>query len=247
MKRIYFATVVFPTLIWFTTAPVPALSQTVQLPAIRQFWYSGGVAVPDRGSADLGGNRSSAITSSSRGVPGLGRLPGGTYRSAQSSSGGVSVHTTIIDLDEMDRQILGYDPHEARRARQRGTTVITAESEIAEAKSLVRNARRAIREGNRSLANDTYALAIEKLGRHEEAAELLAYARAEHARVCEEVSAAQERPRIIASASVTRANPRRANPSVDNVARQLRPPELDAAQSSRRAPFSRDHVLRVEP
>lgn len=94
---------------------------------------------------------------------------------------------TIIDLDEIDRQILGYDPHEARRALQKGSAgfsaaMESAAMEIAEAKSLVRNARRAVNAGQRESARSIYALAIEKLGRYDEAGALLAYARAEVAR-----------------------------------------------------------------
>lgn len=189
-------------------------AQVVQLPAIRQFSYSGGVMVPDHGSAYLGGNRTSSTASSSRGIPVLGRLPGSVSRSSQSSAGGVSVSATMIDLNEMDRQILGYDPREARRARQKGSVVVSAAAEIAEAKSLVRNARRAVSEGDREAARTIYALAIQKLSRYDEAAGLVTYAQAEVAR---EFGTA-----IL----------------VGSVARRLRAPELDEAASSRRAESS---------
>ncbi|MCM2371242.1 hypothetical protein [Aporhodopirellula aestuarii] len=147
----------------------PSCGQTVQLPAIRQFSYSGGVLVPDQGSAFLGGNRSSAMSSSSRGIPLLPNLPGSNL-SSRGSAGGVSASVTIIDLDEMDRQILGYDPHDRKRGRAvTGTNTAGNErsrsDEIAEAKSLVRNARRALTNGQRTTAQYAYELAIEKLDR----------------------------------------------------------------------------------
>lgn len=197
-------------------------AQTVQLPSIRQFSYSGSVLVPDRGSASLGGVRSSSTTSSTRGFPGLGRLPGGVSRSSQSSAGGVSVSATIIDLDELDRQILGYDPRQVRRSRQIGAAGLSPEMEIAEAKSLVRNARRAVNAGQRESARSIYALAIEKLRRYDEAGALLAYAQAEVAREFSPIAAADNvasRPRPAGVHEFQRS--RRAESSVDNW--QVRP------------------------
>ncbi|MEM1227176.1 MAG: hypothetical protein AAGJ40_15865 [Planctomycetota bacterium] len=70
-----------------------AWSQVVQLPSTRIFSYSGSVAVPDRGATYLGGNSSAALG------------PGGSALSTRS----LHAHATIIDLDAMDRQILGTD------------------------------------------------------------------------------------------------------------------------------------------
>ncbi len=147
-----------------------ACSQTVQLPSVRQFSYRGGVLVPDGGSTFLGGNRSSAMSSASRGLPGLPNVPGSNL-SSRGSAGSVSASVTIIDLDEMDRQILGYDPHDKKQRRRvdgvpvAGSVERTVADEIAEAKSLVRNARRALSEGHPSTARHAYQLAIEKLSR----------------------------------------------------------------------------------
>ncbi|MEM6777772.1 MAG: hypothetical protein AAF670_08950 [Planctomycetota bacterium] len=68
-------------------------AQVVQLPSTRIFSYSGSVAVPDRGATYLGGNSSAALG------------PGGSALSTRS----LRAHATIIDLDAMDRQILGTD------------------------------------------------------------------------------------------------------------------------------------------
>jgi len=138
------------------------LAQTVQLPSVRQFSTTGGVLVPDGGSAFLGGNRSSAWGASSQGIPILPNLPGSRFGS-RSSAGGVSASVTIIDLDEMDRRILGEN---WRQNMKRQAANTRSESErIAEAKSLVRNARRAWNAGQISTARNTYDLAIERLSR----------------------------------------------------------------------------------
>ncbi|MFG0255155.1 MAG: hypothetical protein ACF787_08655 [Rhodopirellula sp. JB053] len=196
---------VIVALSWLMTG-VTIWGQTVQLPSIRQFSYQGGVLVPDRGSTYLGGNRSYAASSSSRGIPLLPNPPGSTLGS-QASAGGVSASVTIIDLDEMDRQILGYDPRERRRSRARSPEQPRSVSdEIAEAKSLVRNARLALSSGQRSTAKAAYELAIEKLSRlttshrpsirddssdrKQQPAYLLAYAKAEFAQAFPDTDAA---------------------------------------------------------
>ncbi|EMI57452.1 hypothetical protein [Rhodopirellula sallentina] len=187
--------------------------QTVQLPSIRQFSYQGRVLVPDRGTTYLGGNRSYATSSSSRGIPMLPNPPGSTLGS-QASAGGVSASVTIIDLDEMDRQILGYDPREKRRSRGRSPEQPRSVSdEIAEAKSLVRNARLALSKGQRSTAKAVYELAIEKLSRlttshrptplddsvnrNQQPAYLLAYAKAEFSQAFPDSHAAIRNDRFI--------------------------------------------------
>ncbi len=89
-----------------------ASGQAVQLPTVRQFTASTTVSVPDRGSAQLGGVRRAAVGSTSRGVPGLGRMPGAgrLFKNraigSTSSVSNLRVHATIIDLNEMDQAIL---------------------------------------------------------------------------------------------------------------------------------------------
>lgn len=136
-----------------------AAAQVVQLPSFRSFSYSGGVLVPDGGGVSLGGN-SSALD-----------LPG--FQSHRHA--GMSVHATIIDLDEMDRQILGYDPDQLRKQVLRGgdarrmmrsdDTRMTGEALIGEAKRKVRLARRLTRFGDHLGAKHFYREAIEMLER----------------------------------------------------------------------------------
>ncbi len=219
-------------LVCLTSASI-ASAQTVHLPAIRQFSYSGSVLVPDRGSAILGGTRSAAMASSSRGVPGVGAWPGGRSRSSQASAGGISVSATIIDLDQIDRQILGYDPRQAMRVRHKGAGFVSSAAEIAEAKSLVRNARQVVSQGQRETAKHLYGLAIEKLGRHPEAGALLAYARAEF------VGEFGEKAGCMAA--------RRRPSELDIVTGRLRPSELTGVEKSRRSEPSVDYDGRIGP
>ena len=74
--------------------------QVVQLPTLGTFSVNTSVLVPDTGSTSLGSIRSSANGSNQRGS-----FPG-SARGSRSIAGGVSVHATIIDLQEMDREIL---------------------------------------------------------------------------------------------------------------------------------------------
>lgn len=143
--------------------PTLATAQVVQLPSIRQFSYSGSVLVPDQGSTYLGGNASSSIRSRSRGLPGFGPSPGSQFGQAQAASG-ASLSATIIDHNEIDRQILGESPQTmAWRARNRD--VGSVEDQLDEIKSLVRNARSLHRSGRLSTSRSTYDLAIEKMHR----------------------------------------------------------------------------------
>ena len=75
--------------------------QVVQLPTVGTFAISSSALVPDRGSASLGGVRSSASGSSQRGG-----LFSNVARGGQTTASRVSVSATIIDLQEMDRAIL---------------------------------------------------------------------------------------------------------------------------------------------
>lgn len=100
-------------------APSLVSAQTVQLPTFRYSTVGTTVSVPDRGAVHLGGVSRAATASTSRGVPLLGKLPGlgslarnrGISRTTSASS--FSVHATIIDHAELDRQVL------AEAARQR--------------------------------------------------------------------------------------------------------------------------------
>ncbi|KAA1257799.1 hypothetical protein LF1_02890 [Rubripirellula obstinata] len=78
-----------------------ASAQVIQLPTVRTFSYSGPVLVPDSGSAYLGGVNRSAVSSQRRGLS-------RNFGQANAASGAV-VSATIIDLDEMDRQIRRAD------------------------------------------------------------------------------------------------------------------------------------------
>jgi hypothetical protein len=71
--------------------------QIVQLPTMSTFSISGGALVPDSGGAYLGG--------SSRSIGGGSRLPGASASGGSRGAAGASIHTTIIDLDELDRMI----------------------------------------------------------------------------------------------------------------------------------------------
>ncbi|TWT97517.1 hypothetical protein [Neorhodopirellula pilleata] len=166
-----------------------ALSQVVQLPSIRQFSYSGGVLVPDQGSTYLGGNRTSATGSRSRGIPGFGPMPQSQFGGIETSSG-VSVSATIIDHQEIDRQLLGEDPRRiAWHARHRHAA--SPDEQIEEIKSLVRNARSLHLAGRGSASRATYDLAIDRMVRlrqhpsapEELVAKMLAYAEVEYSKL----------------------------------------------------------------
>ena len=138
-----------------------ALPSVVQLPSFSTFRYSGSVVVPDSGGAYLGGVKRYASGSTRRGR-GLGHGIG-----AGLGNSGLSVHATIIDLDEIDRQILGGTPEEfLRRERQKesrqGKSQVASDPD-AEGKALVRYARRMYREGKHSKAFDGYLLAMDVL------------------------------------------------------------------------------------
>jgi hypothetical protein len=80
--------------------------QVVQLPSVRNFSMTGGVSVPDGGTASLGGTGYSATSRSARGPFPLGtRAMGGVAAGAS-----LSVSAQIIDLDAMDEALLGRQP-----------------------------------------------------------------------------------------------------------------------------------------
>lgn len=80
--------------------------QVVQLPSVRNFSLTGGVSVPDGGTASLGGIGYSATSRSVRGPLPLGtRAMGGVAAGAS-----LSVSAQIIDLVAMDEALLGRQP-----------------------------------------------------------------------------------------------------------------------------------------
>ena len=127
---------------------------TVQLPSFETFSYSGSVLVPDRGSAYLGGNKSAATSYRRRG-------PSHAYSSSLRNSN-LSASVQIIDLDEIDRQILGGTPQEFVR-RDKTTRLIEQSDVDAQGKALVRYARQKYADGDHSAAFDGYRMAIRVL------------------------------------------------------------------------------------
>jgi hypothetical protein len=76
-----------------------ANAQIVQLPTTGSFSLQTTVMAPDSGAAQLGSNQFGRTGSNARGP-----LPGSAY-GAQRGVAGASVHTTIIDLNELDQMI----------------------------------------------------------------------------------------------------------------------------------------------
>ncbi len=139
--------------------PLPSV---VQLPSFSTFSYHGTVVVPDSGGAYLGGVKRSASGVTRRGR-GLGHGIG-----AALGNSGASVHATIIDLNEIDRQILGGTPEQFLRRERAKEARLGIDPKIAvdpdaEGKALVRYARRRYREGKHSKSFDGYLLAIDVL------------------------------------------------------------------------------------
>lgn len=141
-------------------------AQIVQLPSFHSFSYSGTVEVPDSGSLSLGGNRSSASHRSQQG----GLFPGPLTRRDMHAAGQAAVTASIIDHQEIDRQILGLRPDqmvaqhqriEAQRNRDRQG--IREVDRTAEGKALVRHARSLYQQGQLSAAQDCYKLAVSLL------------------------------------------------------------------------------------
>ncbi len=75
-------------------------AQTVQLPTTRVFSLDTTVAVPDQGSAYLGGIGRSATSTSRRGPLSTSRAYG-----QSSTQGTASVSAKVINLDELDREL----------------------------------------------------------------------------------------------------------------------------------------------
>lgn len=85
---------------------------TVQLPTFSFFTVRTSVLVPDSGGSYLGGMSSGSYSSTSRGQPFWSKSPWfsplGASRGISSGvdAGGVSVHATIIDREELEKAVL---------------------------------------------------------------------------------------------------------------------------------------------
>lgn len=131
-------------------------AQVVQLPSFRTFGYRGSVLVPDGGTTSLGGVNRYAAGTTRRG---LGPLSSRGFGAAASSSN-ASISATIIDHDEIDRQLLGDDLYRELHGKRSAKI-----GSLDEAKSLVRAARQALAQKRQSQARAAYAMAIEMLTR----------------------------------------------------------------------------------
>jgi hypothetical protein len=107
------------TLVITLCSVVTSHAQTISLPSFHTFSYSGTVEVPDGGTMSLGGNAYSAASRSQR----SGLLPGPVARSGIQGASNASITATIIDHQEIDRQLLGGTPEEFM-ARERKTEAL---------------------------------------------------------------------------------------------------------------------------
>lgn len=111
---------------------------TVQLPTFSFFTVQTAVSVPDSGGAYLGGISRGYNSSTTRGLPFWSKTPWlsplATSRGIGSgaSAGGVSVHATIIDHEELDRAVLS---EAAARRSAPSETDLKAERLTREARS----------------------------------------------------------------------------------------------------------------
>lgn len=133
------------------------IPSVVQLPSFRIFTYSGTVVVPDSGAGFLGGNKSYAGGARRRG---FNRAFGSSLGNPQ-----VSVFPTIIDNNEIDRQLLGGTPEQFLKSDGGGAETANRKTmdPTEEGKALVRYARAQYREGKKTAAFDTYRMAIQVL------------------------------------------------------------------------------------
>lgn len=162
-------------LISFFAVPSVVSAQAVQLPTFRYSTVNTTVSVPDRGAVHLGGVNRAATASTSRGVPLLGKVPGlgpltrnrGISRTTSATS--MSVHATIIDHAELDRQVLA----EAARRRLASGVRIADPSLARRADFLSRNVGRNISSfeapGTHSIADR--APSVEDIRRRNESAQ----------------------------------------------------------------------------
>ena len=141
-------------------------AQTISLPSFHVFRYSGTVEVPDGGTMSLGGNSYSASSRAQR----SGLFPGPVARSGIQAASNASVTATIIDHQEIDRQLLGGTPqefierHRKIEAMQDGRQSQTKPVDRThEGKTLVRYARSLYQQGRHAAARDTYLMAADLL------------------------------------------------------------------------------------
>lgn len=148
--RVFSIGLLVPAFCSYAAAQAPSV---IQLPTFSSFSYSGTVVVPDSGTGYLGGVKRSSSGSSRRGLS----------RSSGQSLGnsGAMITPTIIDLQAMDRQILGSDPKQFLAKQRSGKTKVAVRTE--EGKSLVRFARRRYKQGDKSAARSAYLMAIDIL------------------------------------------------------------------------------------
>jgi len=145
-----------------------AHGQVVLLPTQNRFQYRGSVLVPDGGSVYLGGNRTYASGSSRRGFRPFGSSFGSTI-----GSSGMSISATIIDHQEIDRQLLGGTPEEflaRERAKESARALPFSRpapappsptpSQIEAGKALVRHARKLHAAGHGERSQTAYRLAL---------------------------------------------------------------------------------------
>ena len=143
---------------------------TVQLPTFSFFTVQTTVSVPDSGGSYLGGISRSYNSSTSRGLPFWSKTPWfsplGRSRGIASgaSAGGMSVHATIIDHEELSAAVLSEAA--ARRAPP-------SEAEL-KAGALSRRTGERAPEG--SVAAIRAAQAVEQAAGDQQAAELIAKA-----------------------------------------------------------------------
>ncbi len=147
-------------LIWLSLAVgalTPATAQTIQLPTIHRFGYSGSVLVPDGGTSSLGSYNSASQSGSQSGW----LVPRWDTRSASVNSAGASITASIIDHEQMDRELLGQSAaelrNELRRQSPRPKPTMQA---IEEGKSLVRYARTLVKQGRYRAARQAYLTAL---------------------------------------------------------------------------------------
>ncbi len=121
------------------------------------FGYSGSVLVPDGGTSSLGSYSSASQSGSQSGW----LVPRWDTRSASVNSAGASITASIIDHEQMDRELLGQSAaelrNELRRQSPRPRPTMQA---IEEGKSLVRYARTLVKQGRYRAARQAYLTAL---------------------------------------------------------------------------------------
>ncbi len=129
-----------PSIIWGLTGlafavPCAEAQQrtTVQLPTFNRTTVGTTVSVPDRGTALLGGVNRAAEGSTTRGVPGLSKLPGANRlfqnRGIGRETGAMSMTVTprVIDLQEEELRQTGFSWDDPPRAAGGGFREVRSE------------------------------------------------------------------------------------------------------------------------